>query len=50
MDGWLLQAFNLNDPAVGESVSNVMGVIDVFPSRRSRLFMRGRLGLGVIYK
>jgi hypothetical protein len=44
VDGWLLQAFNLNDPTAGESVSNVMGVIDVFPSRRSRLFMRGGLG------
>jgi hypothetical protein len=28
MNGWLLQASNLNDPTVGESVSNVLGVID----------------------
>jgi hypothetical protein len=42
--GWLLQAFNLNDPTVGESVSNVMGVVDVFPSRSHRLFARGGLG------
>jgi hypothetical protein len=44
LNGWLLQAFNLNDPAVGESVSNVMGIVDVFPLRRSRLFFRGGLG------
>ena len=44
LNGWLLQAFNLNDPTVGESVSNVMGVVDVFPSRSRRLFARGGLG------
>lgn len=45
VNGWLLQAFNLNDPTVGESVTNVTGVIDVFPLRNSyRLFARGGLG------
>ena len=28
VNGWLLQASNLNDPAVGEGVSNVLGVVD----------------------
>ena len=41
MNGWLLQASNLNDPTVGESVSNVLGVIDVFPTRKIPLFIRG---------
>ena len=41
--GWTLQAFNLNDPTVGESVGNVMGVVDVFPLRRG-MFVRGGLG------
>lgn len=44
LSGLLLQAFDLNDPTVGESVSNVMGVVDVFPSRSRRLFARGGLG------
>jgi hypothetical protein len=44
LNGWLLQAFNLNDPAVGESVSNVNGIVDVFPSPKHRLF--GRAGIG----
>ena len=44
LNGWLLQASDLNDPTVGESVSNVMGIIDVFPLRRSRLFVRGGWG------
>ena len=44
VNGWLLQAFNLNDPAVGESVSNVVGIADVFPSPRHRLFARAGIG------
>jgi hypothetical protein len=44
LNGWLLQAFNLNDPTVGESVSNVGGVFDVFPVRKRRLFGRGGVG------
>jgi hypothetical protein len=44
LNGWLLHAFDLNDPTVGESVSNLMGMVDVFPSRRSRLFVRGGVG------
>jgi hypothetical protein len=47
MNGWLLQASNLNDPTVGESVSNVLGVIDVFPRRKIPLFMRGGGGLAM---
>lgn len=45
VNGWLLQAFSLNDPTVGESVSTVMGVVDVYPLRNwNRLFLRGGLG------
>ena len=47
MNGWLLQASNLNDPTVGEGVSNVLGVIDVFPTRKIPLFIRGGGGLAM---
>jgi hypothetical protein len=47
LDGWLLQAFDLNNPAVGESVSNVGGVFDFFPSWKSRIFARGGVGLSM---
>ena len=43
-NGWLLQAFNLHDPTVGESVSNVAAVVDVFPIRSSPFFLRGGTG------
>ena len=44
VNGWLLQAFNLNDPTVGESVSNVMGIVDILPSPRHPLFARAGVG------
>jgi len=44
VDGWLLQAYNYNNPIVGESVTNVLGVIDVFPLRRIPLFLRAGAG------
>jgi len=47
VNGWLLQASNLNDPTVGEGVSNVLGVIDVFPARKMPLFIRGGGGLAM---
>lgn len=47
INGWLLQASNLNDPSVGESVSNALGVIDVFPARKIPLFVRGGGGLAM---
>jgi Outer membrane protein beta-barrel domain len=47
VNGWLLQASNLNDPTVGEGVSNVLGVIDVFPTRKIPLFLRGGGGLAM---
>jgi hypothetical protein len=37
----------LNDPTVGESVSNVLGVIDVFPVHKIPLFVRGGGGLAM---
>ena len=40
LNGWLLQAADLNNPAVGEGVSNVGGVADVFPLRRYGIFAR----------
>lgn len=46
LNGWLLQAFNLNDPSVGESVSDVMAVADLFPISRVPLFLRGGAGAG----
>jgi hypothetical protein len=46
--GWLVEAYDLNYPAQGESVTNVMGVVDVFPLRAwERFFMRGGLGLSI---
>jgi hypothetical protein len=48
LNGWLLQAFNLNDIAVGESISNVLAVADVFPVPRVPLFLRGWTG-GAFY-
>jgi hypothetical protein len=48
VNGWLLQAFSLNDPTVGESVTNVMGVVDVYPLRNwNRVFLRGGLGRAI---
>lgn len=44
LNGWLLQAFNLNDPTVGESVSTVSGVVDAFPVPKVPLFLRGGIG------
>jgi hypothetical protein len=46
VNGWLLQAFNLYDPTIGESVSNVGAVVDVLPVRKAGLFARGGFGLG----
>lgn len=47
VNGWLMQAFNLNDPTVGESVSTVNGIIDVFPVKTKPLFVRGGGGLSM---
>lgn len=44
LNGWLFEAFPFNDPTRGESVSNVGGVVDVFPSRKTGLFARGGFG------
>lgn len=46
LNGWLLQAFNLHDPAEGESVSNVMGIADLFPAPKVPLFIRAGIGGG----
>jgi hypothetical protein len=47
LNGWLLQASNLNNPTVGESVSDVVGVFDLFPSRKIPFFLRAGTGLGI---
>jgi hypothetical protein len=43
-NGWLLQASDLHNPTVGESVSNFGGIVDVFPLKRNGLFARGGFG------
>ncbi|HEV2297998.1 MAG TPA: hypothetical protein VGR72_05730 [Candidatus Acidoferrales bacterium] len=47
LNGWLLQASNANNPTVGESVSDVIGVFDFFPSRKLPFFLRAGTGLGL---
>ena len=47
LNGWLLQSFNLNNPAVGESVSNVSAVVDWFPIRKTPIFLRAGPGLAL---
>ncbi len=47
LNGWLLQSFNNNNPAVGESVSNVLGVVDAFPIRKAPIFLRAGAGLAL---
>jgi hypothetical protein len=47
LNGWLLQSFNLNNPAVGESVSNVLALVDVFPIRKTPIFLRAGPGLAL---
>lgn len=42
--GWLLEAFNLNNPDVGESVGHVMAIGDALPLRNHALFARGGFG------
>jgi hypothetical protein len=43
-NGWLLQASDFSNPMVGESVSNLSGIVDVFPLKRNGLFARGGFG------
>ncbi|SRR5712692_3866410 len=47
VDGWLLQSFNTSNPAVGESVSNVLGLVDAFPTRKTPIFLRAGAGLAL---
>ena len=47
LNGWLLQAANLNDPTVGEAVSNFNGILDVFPIVKRGLFLRGGGGVSM---
>jgi hypothetical protein len=47
VNGWLLQSFNTSNPAVGESVSSVFGIIDAFPIRKTPIFLRAGAGLAL---
>jgi hypothetical protein len=47
LNGWLLQSFNLNNPAVGESISNVLVVVDAFLIRKAPIFLRAGPGLAL---
>jgi hypothetical protein len=47
VNGWLLQSFNNSNPAVGESVSNVFGIVDAFPIRKTPVFARAGAGLAL---
>ncbi len=48
VNGWLLETFDINDPMVGQSLTNVMGVMDAFPFQEwNRFFVRGGLGLSI---
>jgi hypothetical protein len=47
LNGWLMEAFDPNDPTRGESVSNVSAVVDAFPIRKSPFFLRGGTGAGL---
>src|SRR5436853_7068183 len=47
VNGWLLQSFNTSNPAVGESVSSVLGIIDAFPIRKTPIFLRAGAGLAL---
>lgn len=47
LNGWLLQSFNLSNPAVGESVSNVLGIVDAFPIKKTPIFLRAGAGLAL---
>lgn len=47
VNGWLLEASNFNDPTVGESVSTLLAIVDVFPVAKRGLFLRGGAGLAM---
>jgi len=49
LNGWLLQASSLNNPAVGEGVSNVLVVVDAFPIRKVPLFLRAGPGVALYH-
>ncbi len=44
VNGWLLEAGNLNDPSRGEGVSNASAIVDVFPVRKLPFFVRAGAG------
>lgn len=41
LSGWLLQASDLEDPSVGEGISQVFLITRYYPSRDSGLFIKG---------
>lgn len=46
LNGWLLQAGNLNDPSVGEGISRVFAYTQVYPSRQHGMFVK--VGAGYV--
>jgi len=48
LSGWLLEASNLEDPAVGEGLSQVFLITRVYPRKKSNLF--AKIGGGYVSK
>ena len=44
VNGWLLEAYNLQDPTQGISVSSASAVVDAFPIPKSPFFVRAGAG------
>jgi hypothetical protein len=42
-----LQAYPFDNPAKGESVTNVLGIVDLFPIQKVPLFLRAGAGLAL---
>lgn len=44
LNGWLLEAYSLDDPAKGESVSQALAVVQVYPWPARGLFLKAGVG------
>lgn len=44
LNGWTIEASNLNDPSKGESLSQVLALLRVRPMPGARFFLRGGVG------
>lgn len=43
-NGWLLEAFSINDPSRGESLTQALLLLEVYPWSRTDLFIKGGVG------